>query len=456
VSHDVVATDAGTLGRQEQQRLSRARQAEGGTLRGAAWTLVIAAEFFLLSNPIVFLEFFVFALYPAVALLSVAVFLNAAWTVVPRVSLWVPAFVTYALVTLTWSPVLPASQVSWLFLLCVTFIAVVCGSQASPRVVAHGFALGGVAVSVASLWAARERMWGAYTWNLDGTFSLYGIGTNPNILAYTLCIAACGLLAGRPVTRWGWAPWLSALGVISYTLLSVESSTGRIVAVALIVTVASITGAAWFSRGREDRPSGARRATTRPGGRARRLIVGGGVVLVAGLAFATLIDKLGTLSGRTQLWQVVWEISGDFRLFGAGWGVAWMHPWAPTAQNDIMAKIVEQAGYPAPHGHNSFFDLLPEVGLVGVALVVAVNAHVVRRAWVSFGRSAMDGQGLLVASFLVLITVEQLVFGIAEPMATIPIGWWALVTALQVGTGVRGAVSRLPAAHQEGVVLDPA
>ena len=86
---------------------------------------------------------------------------------------------------------------------------------------AAGFVLGGVAVSVASVYASVAASAGGLPVAAGREPSMAGIGTNQNILAYTLTLSLCGALRGEcraahGHARPGWLP----LGVIGYGMSS--------------------------------------------------------------------------------------------------------------------------------------------------------------------------------------------------------------------------------------------
>ena len=101
---------------------------------------------------------------------------------------------------------------------------------------------------------------------------------------------------------------------------------------------------------------------------------------------------------------------------------------SPQRANPIHAEIVERAGTFLTHGHNSFFDLLPELGLLGSAvfattyLQAAVHGLSLRRLAV-----APTAAGLEVSRMILLGLAALLLYGVTEPMSTIPLGWFVLV-----------------------------
>lgn len=112
---------------------------------------------------------------------------------------------------------------------------------------------------------------------------------------------------------------------------------------------------------------------------------------------------------------------------GLGWGAVWPHPWQTADPNTFTTELFTDLGTVYTHGHNSFMDVLPQLGWIGVALLVwcylDLIARSARRMWTRFrSRAASD------SAMLVLVTAAgQLAFGATEPMAVIPMGWFVLV-----------------------------
>jgi O-antigen ligase len=424
--------EAAASGEQRPGRRARRRpgarrpcRALPGTWRGVLWTLVIAADFFLMSNPLVFVAGMDRALTLSAMLTGAALVLTAPWVRAPRVSWPVLLFLGWLLLSSTWS-IQPAYTVAaWAQTAVVAAVALAAAANVTARVLVTGFVLGGVAVCAASVYAYKERLPGSYQWPMGGEPVMAGIGTNQNILAYTLTLALCGVCARVPRGAPARVAWLAALLVIGYGLVESHSATGRLTAAAVVLAAVLMAASV---------PVGVRWLRTR-----RQRAVGGlatvAVVLLGALGVARLLgSELFTFSDRTPLWSAAVDVAMQRPWGGFGYGAVWQHPWKPPLLNIVIGDIWDRSGMPLSHGHNSAVDLVVEVGLVGVLLMVMIVLGAGMRAVSLVRRAALDvsvdtdhDDDRTMARFIVLCLVALLVFGITEPMATIPIGWWTLV-----------------------------
>ena len=82
-------------------------------------------------------------------------------------------------------------------------------------------------------------------------------------------------------------------------------------------------------------------------------------------------------SGRGYEWRKAWQIFLSAPIFGYGWG---SYAFYGFALNDVYPDGFRpyENGVLFTHSHNSFLNLLAEMGLVGTALVLGGLAYVVR------------------------------------------------------------------------------
>jgi hypothetical protein len=367
-----------------------------------------------MSNPLVFVPGFHLSLEKSVMWTAIALLVTLPWARVPRMPWpWVVIHVvTYASLLWTIDPHL--TDYTSLLYLKISLIAVAVAANCEPAVVCWGLGLGGVVVVALSIYAYREQMWGASSATM-GNADFTGVGTNENILAYTLSISLAAILAARP----GWhlvkaAPWLAVTSVNAYGLFLAESGTGFLSALTVLL-IFGIT-MAW------------------PALRIRRrshLLVGTGIltaVLATGmLLIVTVLEKeLFSFSGRASLWRAAWDSTMDTApLVGSGWGAVWTHPWSMVPPNEVAQDIYDRAGIALSHGHNFFIDVLPELGLLGVALALAMVAYAVREV-VRCGLHDCTADPVA-GRLILLVLIALLVSGITEPMFTVPLGWWSLL-----------------------------
>jgi O-antigen ligase len=208
-----------------------------------------------------------------------------------------------------------------------------------------------------------------------------------------------------------------------------ESGTGYVATAVLVGIAAVLTG-----MDRWHPPSFTRSRRRRWAMRSLAVVLFVGVIAGIDVAGRMLDRDLTSVSGRVPLWHAIWtQTTGLDRWFGAGWGVVWPHPWHPAAPNEAYDEIVLRAGAALAHGHNSVFDLIPELGLLGVALMATVYAQAFAHALAlrSPTKGALPPQ-LEASRSALLGIVGLIIFGLAEPMSTIPLGWFA-ITLLATG-----------------------
>lgn len=394
------------------------------SVRGWVWAALIAAVFFWMSNPLVYVPGFHLALPHAIRWTTVVAILTLPWMRLPRVPWpWI-AFHALCLASALWTIDPHLTDYTNVLYLKVTLLAVVVAANCEAAVVCWGLGLGGVVVTALSLHAYREEMWGA--WDLiegeDGLPQkiLLGVGTNDNILAYTLTVALAATLALSVPRRWpARVAWLGLLVGNSYGLYRAGSATGYVTVLVVLVTLGFVF--AWPTLRRRGR----RHAVAWTGATLALLTLAFGAVTVA------LGKDLSTFSGRTPFWRATIESTLDRSpVLGSGWGAAWQHPWSMVPPNEVAQDIADRAGYSLAHGHNFLLDVLPELGLLGVGvalLMVAYTAREVVRNGLHRGR-----RDPVAGRLILLVLVALLVSGVTEPMLTAPLGWWtlALVAAL--------------------------
>lgn len=406
----------------------RRPRARATSPRGWAWIVAIAAVFFWMSNPLVFVPNFYFALDDAQYWMKIVVVVTLPWLRLPRVPWpWV-MFLGICYLSQLWTIGVFNTDVSNTLYLDITVLAIVAAANCEALVVCCGLALGGVAVMGLSLYAFYEEIPGAVNVFYGG---IAGVGTNENILAYTLVLSLAATLATGLPRRGGLRTlWAAVILVHAYGLYVARSGTGFLAGVSLVLAVGAIAA---YPSIRDKR----RHAVA-------AWLGGAGGLLVAGLLVTVGLDKdLSTLSGRAPFWVAVIETTLDTEPWiGSGWGAVWEHPWNRAYVNPVVEQIYQRSGYPLSHGHNFFVDPLPELGLLGLTTALLMVGYTV----VTVRRSGLyPGSPDPVAGRLVLLSlVALLVSGINEPMLTVPLGWWTF--ALVVATARQRVLSRKPPA----------
>ncbi len=385
--------------------------------RGWLMGALVAATFFWMSNPVVFIPSFYLALGQALIWTKVVVVVSLVWLRFPRVPWPWLAFVALAYLSQLWTRDDFHTDVSDIVYLELTTLAVLVAANSAPRVVAWGLGAGGCAVVGLSLYAYAHQVPGSVNVYYGG---IAGVGSNENILSYVLAVSLAAVLAiGLPEGLLARLAWLAMLVVHAYGLLRANAGTGYLTSAALVVTVLVVL--AWPRL----RARGTRFLL---GGLGAAALTGVGVLL---LVTVVLGKELATFSGRVPFWGATIANTLDTApVLGSGWGAVWEHPWDPTPANEVSLAIYARAGYALPHGHNFFVDVLPELGLVGVLLALVMVAYAIREVHRCGLRAGSPDP--LTGRLVLLVLVSLLVSGMTEPMLTVPIGWWtlALVVAL--------------------------
>lgn len=377
--------------------------------------LVVAADFFLMSNPLVFVAGMDRALTIAVMVTGSALVVTLPWVRAPRVSVPVLLFLGWLLLSYTWSIQPTFTVAAWAQTAAIAAVAMAVYANVGGRVLAAGFVLGGAVVSAASFYAFHELLPGAAFLTPEG-YVMAGIGTNSNILAYTLVLSWCAACSALPRRTWTRVIWAGAIVILGCGLKEADSATGSLTAA--FVAVLAVLLATY--------PAVRKRFL-----RTRLHVVAATVVVITVLSasYVTVRSLLGqdliTFSSRTPLWSAALEVAKAEPLQGFGYGAVWQHPWKPPLLNIVIGEIWDRSGLPLSHGHNSAVDLVVEVGVVGVLLMVLVMLVAAQRGFRLVASPASDRA--VAGRFTSLSLAALLLVGVTEPMATIPLGWWVLV-----------------------------
>ena len=118
-------------------------------------------------------------------------------------------------------------------------------------------------------------------------------------------------------------------------------------------------------------------------------------------------DDPGDLTGRLPLWKFVWHESAGRHLEGFGWGAFWLTERVKSARDALH-------WFPH-HSHNAYLQIIVNLGLVELAMLLAIGLIALRRA-----ASLVRRTGLAEASALVAILVAIFVNGTAESAFVMP------------------------------------
>lgn len=408
--------------------------------RTSVGSLGVAVAVFLLSNPIAVVPDFRDAWIWGAVTISLVTLIGLTRMRRPVVPWLVAAMVGWGALSYWWS-MTPSITRTWLLVFVVVTV-MACLTEAAlptPRVAA-GIALGATAIGAVSLWQARHALPILDVAWSDPTY-LDGVGTHRNILSYCAVFGVAALLAIVPKRAAAWLAWAPAFLLLVVTTLLTKSATGLVTVPTLVLMTVALAHSQAVLRS--------------PRLRRRFLVAAGGAVTLVLLLSRPLLSALGrdsTLSQRVPLWEATIEVVRDRPL--TGWGVAtvWPHAWLPATPNPVADSISDQAGFAAVHGHNSFIDALPEVGIVGAALALLCYAWALRRAFTHVASRAKAGrldQGVdqVAVRLVVLLTIALLLCGLTEPVLQTPLGWFLTMLIACVAARLAPRTSR-PGSHR--------
>lgn len=306
------------------------------------------------------------------------------------------AFPAACLASVLWSMAAPVTLRAGIQLSMTVLIASYLGWRYSPALILKcmvGVLSVGVALSLLH-WATGVFPWPVYT-NAGG---LAGLFSHKNMLGQRALFCVVAILAIWLMRRSEASKGLRTMATVSFAmmlaaLLLAESMTSVLLAPAfmglmLIVTVRRV-------------PAGV------------TIWLGGGVLILTALGPVALaiggVDPVGavlgavgkdaTLTGRTLLWDIAGEVSGDHPFLGVGYGAFWA---APQFSNERL--MVFQAGATAPSFHNFVWEILVAAGwpaLLSMLALLTVAVMRLWRLWVRAGSVAAAAGLVLVAAIVV-------------------------------------------------------
>jgi len=143
-------------------------------------------------------------------------------------------------------------------------------------------------------------------------------------------------------------------------------------------------------------------------------------------AVLNLLGRDATLTGRTPLWALMWDMIRLRPWFGYGYGGFWLQ-WNPPSR-DIWRASMWTGGWLPPNAHNGFIDLLADLGFVGLAtFLISFGSNLVRSLrLVRQGPSAVNLFPLLFLYLYLLANVTETVLVIHNSLL------WMLYVALTI------------------------
>jgi O-antigen ligase len=90
---------------------------------------------------------------------------------------------------------------------------------------------------------------------------------------------------------------------------------------------------------------------------------------------AALTDKDSTMTGRTEIWNILFDHIAQRPLLGSGYGAYWTPE--PSAAAESWAFAERMGGFYPGSAHNGYLEIVNDLGWVGLsALMVYLAAHV--------------------------------------------------------------------------------
>jgi exopolysaccharide production protein ExoQ len=112
------------------------------------------------------------------------------------------------------------------------------------------------------------------------------------------------------------------------------------------------------------------------------------------------VGKDATLTGRTELWQIILNMIGNRPLFGYGYGAFWV-------DTDNVTNVWFMAGWEAPNAHNGVLDLCLNAGLIGLIFFVLSLLKTLRNSFILL-RYSTSSEGFWPLIFIVCLVLSNL------------------------------------------------
>ncbi len=233
-------------------------------------------------------------------------------------------------------------------------------------------------------------------------------------LAAGLCVAASG----------GYRPWARVLGALAavpamFLIVQGDSATALVSAAVLGLMLALLAAAAWLGRG----------------GRLFALLAAAMLVVPALVALPEIerqvaiiqtdvLQKDARLTGRTLLWEEANRLIAQAPLVGHGYKAIWLGPKG----KGLLARNGQKDGR-AFHFHDTFRELLADLGIIGLVLFLLPLAYAVLRAVVLLV-AAVDAPRAFAVVTLFTIGLRMRTELVVGPFLIDAVLLWALVAAL--------------------------
>ncbi|MBW4560913.1 MAG: O-antigen ligase family protein [Mojavia pulchra JT2-VF2] len=102
-------------------------------------------------------------------------------------------------------------------------------------------------------------------------------------------------------------------------------------------------------------------------------------------AIFAAVGKDATLTGRTDLWNLVWDMIWKRPWLGYGYGAFWF-----GGESSVSSELWNAAGWIPPNSHNGLLDLWLNVGLFGVIIFALSFCKTLTKAfiWLRYSKTS--------------------------------------------------------------------
>lgn len=277
---------------------------------------------------------------------------------------WIIAFGLLACLSVFWSAASGVTARAGVQYMSHIACALIAARTINVRTLTLGTLAGICLVVVYSL------VFGGYHYDpLDGNYSFVGAFASKNMLGFFASLGIYFAFAALLILNVR-GPWLllvlATFGLAGYALFASQSATSIIATVATLAVLLGLRVLLLFAP------------------RTRKMFFLGGIVTALSIVFIGLnvggIDlvlgafgKDSTLTGRTYLWSEGLAAWGQTPVFGAGYQGYWVQGFSEAERLWYEFYIGSRTGF---HFHNTYIEVLVELGAVGLFLLALILLRV--------------------------------------------------------------------------------
>ncbi|WNM27920.1 O-antigen ligase family protein [Demequina capsici] len=377
-------------------------------------------------------------LYTVVCVLTIAAIalsFRPTWASV-RLPLPLGAFVGLAAASVLWSATRAVTSLAVIVMIATTFVGVVTvrgtGNRRFMVLLYRGFQISLLLGIALELWAAIVVRGPVYPPMHD----LTSLTHDKNVSGDTITWSDGLLFHGGPIQGWvgNRNPFglVALLTAITGVIVLLERLVGRVDVVATLIAAgavhlltmsATVTVTALYLFGITLAAFWIRRAP--PGGKkaiSRVVLALSAIAAVLTIKYRDeifgLVDRGSDLTNRTEIWKQVIQAA---ELRPEGWGYVGYWPvW-----EEPYKGMADRAGVLATHAHNAFLDAWLQLGLVGLALLVAIVVLMFGASWRLVERA--DKGDTYIPLGWTLLTVALVLQSLTESRMLVEGGWFLVV-----------------------------